>query len=300
MSSDDVKRIIQHSLEGAGIPAPFARLLEIPLRQPGRAYSDTEPSRWEAFIRACCDATGGDERLVATIAASFELCISALDVLDEIEDNDVSPLVEAVGTPRSINVSTALLTAAQSLMLAIPAGNSTSNTSADFAGALNRAVLAATAGQDRDLEPTAHGGDSLDRSLSIARDKSGSLVAGAAVLGAMTGTSDEAILARYSELGTHFGAMAQIANDIHDAVDPTQKSDARVMKPTLPILFASRAEADEGARLQNDQIVRSGALHFGWVVFETERRKCVEIIDELAQLGHLVEPLYAMLGKLGS
>lgn len=301
MSSDDVKRIIAHSLEGAGLPAPFAKLLDVPLRQPGRALSDDIPSRWENFIRSCAEAAEGDVGLVPIIAASYELTIAALDVLDEIEDGDHSELVDQVGTARALNISTALMAASQNLVLTMPVTASTGNSPSDFGRVLSRAVLCATAGQDQDLQgTTASDGGSLYRSLAIAQEKSGSLVAGAAVLGAMTGCCDEMDLARYWDLGIHFGAMAQIANDIHDALDPERKSDLAAKKPTLPMLFASRASGRAPTSQADIRIEDSGALHFGWVVLEVERRKCREIVDELGQRHHRVASLVSMIGNSGS
>jgi hypothetical protein len=61
--------------------------------------------RWSSPARVA----HGDARVAARVAAAVELFITGLDILDEIEDDDHSPLVDQAGVARALNVSTGLL-----------------------------------------------------------------------------------------------------------------------------------------------------------------------------------------------
>ncbi len=229
------------------------------------------------------------------VAASFELCIAALDVFDEIEDGDSSPEVDVVGVPRAMNVANALYAQSQIVLSTLHSVSPLPNPPTAFFDTLNRAVVLATAGQDADLQADGDTVQPLDHALQIARQKSGNLVAGASVLGALTGTSDEGTLEKYHEFGLRFGTMAQIANDIHDANDTSGKSDITSGKRTLPRLFAIRAAKSSTTAPSGQDVERSGALHFSWVVFEIERRKCLKTLTELEMAGQHVDLLHAMV-----
>ncbi len=295
VSSDDVKRVIRDSFEGAGLPAPFSKLLEIPLRQVGRALFGDSPSQWEQLIHASCAASRGELTATPIVAAAFELCIAALDVFDEIEDGDASPLVDSIGVPRAMNVATTLLAHSQVVLTRLSSVGHLANPATAFVEAMNRAVVLATIGQDEDLTSHDDADQSLERALQIARQKSGNLVAGAAMLGALTGSSDRKTLEKYREFGLHFGTMAQIANDIHDANPETGKSDSVEGKSTLPRLFAARSARSSVSEISDQQVERSGGLHFSWVVFEIERARCLKTLSELETAGQEIENLKTMV-----
>lgn len=296
MSARATRRIVTDTVEGAGLPAPFKELILLALAQPGRILHEDTPSHFPAFIEACCIAAHGDVSLVPRTAASFELCIAASDVLDEIEDADESQLVKAVGVPRALNATTALLGLSH---LALSAGSEVDANESTFL-ALNRSlaetIVSSTVGQDHDLMSSSSDKTSISVALEIARKKSGSLVAGACQLGCMLGTRDPEIMSLYHEFGVHLGTAHQLANDLHDAASPS-KSDRAQSRNTVPLTFHDKPLELLTRTDVDDTMLHSGALHFTWVLIETERLRCEHIIDSLLLRGHEGASLRALLGS---
>lgn len=286
-SLDIAKEVIIDALGALDAPYPFFALLRIPLSQPGKLLGDGERHDWVHLVLAACTATGGDPAIGARVAAAVECFMASLDLLDEVEDGDASPTVEAAGMPQALNAATALLLIGQRILLDLPARPPLPDP-ADFARALALGGLAATGGQHLDLAAEGQGATSADDALAIARRKSGALASTACRLGAMVGTGDPALLDLYSRWGTHFGTAAQLANDLHDAFDAGRKSDVARRKKTLPLAYHERSTADARVPVT---IAASGALHFTWVIVEIERQACREIAEQLAARGQDVAPL---------
>lgn len=282
-----VKPVLLAIVGALDAPLSFSDALRIPLRQPGKVLGDCGRPLWVQLVLAACAATGGDPDFGARVAAGVECAMAALDLLDEIEDGDASPTVEAVGTAQALNVATALLLLGQRALLDLPP-RADLPAPADFARALTAGILAATGGQHLDLtSPTAITA-TMDDALAIARRKAGALAGMACRLGAMVGTADVALLDRYGTWGLHYGTAAQLSNDLHDAVEETAKSDLAQQKPTLPLLFRRRAALAHHAV---PGVAASGALHFTWVVVEIEREACRSLTEELAARGQDVASL---------
>jgi competence protein ComQ len=241
-------------------------------------------------------ATGGPITTGARVAAAVEIFMAGLDVLDEVEDGDQSPTVEAVGTAQALNIATALLFLGQQTLFTLGDDRAAASGAA-FARVLTEIGLRATGGQHGDLASEGMAGITPDEALEIAREKSGRLVGGACRLGAMVGAADGALLDLYETWGQHFGLAAQLANDLHDADHDSAKSDQARQKATLPLLYTRRL-ANLGPSASG-ALANSGALHFTWVVLEIERQKCVELLGQLAARGQEVGDLRSLLGRVG-
>jgi geranylgeranyl diphosphate synthase type I len=220
--------------------------------------------------------------------------MAGLDVLDEIEDGDHSPLVEAAGIAQALNISTLLLMLAQSVLLNLTADNVVSERIVLFAKTLADAGVEATGGQHRDLAAESNTTISYDDALQTARLKAGVLVACACKLGALVATDDPELLALYYDWGIHYGTAAQLSNDLHDVDDQEGKSDIARQKGTLPLLYERASNPTE---MMSDPR-QSGALHFTWVVLEIERQRCAEIADRLADHGQAADNLRTLLGSI--
>ena len=295
MSVRESRQIVIDTLKGASLPVPFETLLLIPLQQPGRLLNIDDPSRWTRLIEACCQSANGLVDLVPRVAAAFEVCIAALDVLDEVEDGDASALIDIAGVSRSINVSTSLLSLSHLILSAITEQTLVPTLESQLHHAMSASVMAATVGQDLDLQSEEHLVTDVNVALQVARQKSGSLGAGACHMGALLGTQDDRILEVYRQFGHHFGTMSQIANDIHDQDVPDIKTDVSRNKPTLPNIYRRNFETSESTKSGHDELEETGSLHFAWVVFETERLRCQEIIARLRNLGHDADHLQRLL-----
>ena len=55
-----------------------------------------------AVVLGSAAATGGSARAAERVAAALELFLAGLDVLDEVEDGDYSPLAERAGQARAL------------------------------------------------------------------------------------------------------------------------------------------------------------------------------------------------------
>lgn len=277
------------------LPASSRHFAAIPLQQPGKAWSGEAKPLWPATVLAACAAAGGDLTIGSKVAAAVEIFMAALDVMDEIEDGDQSPLVEAVGIPQALNIATALLLLPQTLLSKLTTDGITLARVALLTQTLAEAGLTATGGQHRDLLGEQHNALSYEDAIETARMKAGALVAGACKLGALVGTDDSDLLARYADWGLHYGTAAQLSNDLHDAEDEDEKSDLMRQKGTVPLLYQRGTDTTSaiGTTTQG-----SGALHFTWVVLEIERQHCAAIADELETQGQAAIHLRALLGTV--
>lgn len=269
------------ALGALGAPPSFSPLLQIPLSQPDKVLGGADRPSWVHLVLAACAATGGEVAYGARVAAAVEVFMAALDVLDEIEDGDSSPTVAAAGPPQALNVTTALLLLGPQLLLELPPRAGLPSPS-DFARVLTTGGLTATTGQHLDLANEGFAAGSSEEVLETARRKAGALSGAACQLGAMVGTADQELLDLYGRWGTHYGTVAQLANDLHDAVDDTDKSDVTRKKSTLPLIFNQRTANETG---ESPGVVASGALHFTWVIVEIERQACRDLADELDARG---------------
>ena len=290
-----VGQALREAVEGTDLPASFRRLLYIPLRQGYKVLAETPQPRWPVLVLASCAAARGDERAGVRVAAAVELFMAALDAIDELEDDDYSPLVQEAGTAQALNVSTALLVLAQHLLAGLGEDGVPPERVPLFVRALAQAGLTASGGQHLDLTAEGREDVSTADALDIARRKAGAMVGVACRLGALLGTGDEEVLALYDAWGCHYGTAAQLANDLRDAENKGQKSDWQRAKGTLPLIY-SRNSPTRGLESPIPQSLRaSGALHFTWVVREIERQACAGVLEQLAARGQAVAPLCAIL-----
>lgn len=276
-----VRSRLLEALGAFNAPASFSALLHTPLSQSDKVLGGAERPSWVMLALAACVATGGDVAYGARVAAAVEVFMAALDVLDEIEDGDASPTAAAAGIPQALNGATALLLLAPRMLLDLPTRDGLPSPG-DFARVLVDGGLTATGGQHLDLTGEGFAAGSPEEALAVARRKAGVLASVACRLGAMVGTTDETLLDLYGRWGMHYGTVAQLANDLHDAVDDAAKSDIARKKSTLPLLFSHRVASETGS---NSGVAASGALHFTWVVVEIERQACRDLADELDARG---------------
>jgi geranylgeranyl pyrophosphate synthase len=282
-------------VERIPLPASSRHFAAIPLQQPGKVLSGTAKPLWPATVLAACAAANGDMTIGSKVAAAVEIFMAGLDVLDEIEDGDQSPLVDAVGTAQALNIATALLLLPQTLLCGLTDDGVVPARANLLARTLAEAGLAATGGQHRDLLGEQGVVHSYDAAIEIARMKAGTLVAGACKLGALVGTDDDILLAHYHNWGLHYGTAAQLSNDLHDAENGESKSDLARQKGTVPLIY--QRGSTPGSPTPNDA-QESGALHFTWVILEIERQQCAAIADDLAAHGQAAEHLLALLGSV--
>jgi heptaprenyl diphosphate synthase len=112
-------------------------------------------------------------------------------------------------------------------------------------------------GQIRETLGPSEGDDALAHYLSVVADKTGSLIATAALFGAKMAGASVDVQETLSEFGERIGAAFQLSDDIIDIASETGDSgktpgtDLREGVPTLPTLIALRSTDPGGERLRS-------------------------------------------------
>jgi len=200
-----------------------------------------------------------DPVYASSVAVAVESFASALDLLDDIEDEDQTSIVQELGAARVLNVSTILLTLAQQALLSLSDLGVDPANILSLLNTLQESTLGITSGQHQDiLAETRSALDfTLEECIDIAAIKAGALLSLACRLGAQCAGADDALRERYAEFGKLLGIAAQLDNDCHDMYHLVQgkipdelpeetgsaswsvKSDLIRSKKTLPVVLAA-------------------------------------------------------------
>jgi len=111
-------------------------------------------------------------------------------------------------------------------------------------------------GQIRETVGPAAGEDPVAHHLDVLAGKTGSLIALAGRMGAMTSGADARTAESVAAYGEKFGVAFQLSDDLIDIASETEESgktpgtDLREGVRTLPVLLALRGTDPEGARLR--------------------------------------------------
>jgi hypothetical protein len=97
------------------------KLLSQPHIETNPAHSVLPAGVWALLTLLVAQHVSPDINPLVTssIAVAVECFVCALDLLDDIEDEDQTPVVQELGTARVLNVSTALLMLAQRAILSL-------------------------------------------------------------------------------------------------------------------------------------------------------------------------------------
>ena len=244
-------------------------------------------------------------------AVAVEIAMSAADLLDELTDDDPSPFVEKYGRGQALNTGNLMLVMAQEV-LQRHALNTGSRQPLLALAALQEMLAQAALGQHLDMlyEGMALDEVTLDMSVRMTELKAGALVSGACRIGALMAGADDRIVDLLARFGKANGAIAQLANDAQDVTPrvsgdepdilPERKTDLRMRKRTLPIVFALRDDSPQPNALQRafsgdptqpmDEeelrraIVDAGGLQFVNLIIEVHRQNALEVLAELESL----------------
>jgi len=111
-------------------------------------------------------------------------------------------------------------------------------------------------GQIRETVGPKEGADPIEHYLAVLADKTGSLIATAAVFGAHYAGAGPDVVAGVREFAEQIGVAFQLSDDILDIASESTESgktpgtDLREGVPTLPVLYALRSTDPAGARLR--------------------------------------------------
>jgi geranylgeranyl diphosphate synthase type I len=196
-----------------------------------------------------------DPALACQVAIATECFVCALDLLDDVEDEDQTPVMLELGAARTLNVSTALLALAQRALLSCLQSGADPPLVLRLLDVMHEALLTATSGQHRDLLAERCEARDLTREecIEIAAAKAGAIMRLACLLGAICAGATDAECAEFAEMGEILGIAHQLDNDAHDLyyllesaitsantpVERSVKTDLARGKKTLPVVLAA-------------------------------------------------------------
>jgi len=210
------------------------------LFSPSQAPSPMSPNgAWGLFtyLLAHQGNTSDDHQRALQVALAVEVAACAIDIQDDLIDNERTPLIAVIGVQRAILVVSALLTLSEQAILAVSDAPVSSRALQET---LLQGILETIAAQHLDLE--AEGVElSVEESLALASSKGSGLMCMACLLAALAaGVSD---LAPFTQLGTYLGQVHQIANDCQEIERLLEspghwRGDVLMRKQTLPLVLA--------------------------------------------------------------
>jgi geranylgeranyl pyrophosphate synthase len=234
--------------------------------------------------------------------------MAAADLLDEIADDDPSPIVRQYGPGQALNTANLMLVMAQQVLLKA-ARMSGGDKALDALGTLQEMLVDAAVGQHLDMLYDRMGAGEVDLEMSarVTELKAGTLIAGACRMGALMARADKQLVDLLDKFGRAMGGIAQIINDIQDVVpleegsggaEIERKTDVALHKRTMPIVFTLRDDAPKPNALQRafageagiDEeeqrraVIEAGGVQFAQLVMEVHKQNALEAIEELEAL----------------
>lgn len=196
-----------------------------------------------------------DSALASSVALATECFACALDLLDDVEDEDQTPIVLELGAARALNISTALLALAQYALLSCLESGADLPLVLRLLDIMQEALLTATSGQHRDLLAEQREARDFTREecIEIAAAKAGAIMRLACLFGAVCAGAADAECVEFAEMAELLGIAHQLDNDAHDLyylsgladassdapVERSVKTDLVRGKKTLPVVLAA-------------------------------------------------------------
>lgn len=260
-----------------------------------------------------------DPLYASSVAVAVECFVCAIDVLDDVIDEDQTPTVQALGTARMLNVSTALLTLAQQALLSLSELGIPHPRILQLLETLQASSLTVAAGQNWDVlvEQRLPEEVTFEECIEIAKAKAGSIMRLACRLGALCAGASDEVCEQFSALGELLGIAHQLDNDSHDLYYLLQgetpaatatgatgvKSDLVRGKKTLPVVLA----ASQGYSLQRWSLLADEekeeylkALHEGiittWGICLLYRERARDRLQEIEAQRPMAPALHLLLG----
>ncbi len=200
-----------------------------------------------------------DPVLAGSAAIAIESFVCALDLLDDVEDEDQTPIIQELGAARALNISTTLLALAQRSFLSLLHNGMDRALVLRLLGSMQEAMVVASSGQHRDLLAEQRKANDLTREecIEIATAKAGAIMRFACLAGAISAGASEDECEEFAEMGELLGIAHQLDNDAHDLYDLVESADGLIGtsagksvktdlargKKTLPVVLAATVHA---------------------------------------------------------
>ena len=264
------------------------------------------------LLVAQCISPHIDSALASSVAIATECFVCALDLLDDVEDEDQTPIMLELGAARILNISTALLALAQRAILQSGADMPLVLRLLDV---VQEVLLTATSGQHRDLLAEQRDARDFTREecIEIAAAKAGAIMCLACLLGAICAGAMDAECAEFAEMAELLGIAHQLDNDAHDlyylsgladaSSNRSVKTDLVRGKKTLPVVLAARMheplqgnhESSDGENQEYAQALREGIITT-WGISLLYRERARERFLAISSWRPLTPELRLLLG----
>jgi geranylgeranyl pyrophosphate synthase len=288
------------------------KLFSLPDPLPQVITSNVAP--WPSYVLLSCRAALAPEKREAwrealPEAVAVEIAMAAADLLDEIADDDPSPFVAKFGVGQALNTGNLMLVMAQDIVRRHAEAEGRER-AVQALGALQGMLVRAAVGQHLDMlyQEMDAGEVTLEMSAAMTDLKAGALMSGAARIGAIMSGANNEVVELLALIGHAIGSMAQLANDVQDVTPGSEaggnaaesKTDLRLRKRTLPIVFALRDDAPTPNPLQRafssgrsessdeeelkQAVMDAGGVQFTNLIAEVHRQQIREAVAELEHL----------------
>ncbi|MFL5733838.1 MAG: polyprenyl synthetase family protein [Chloroflexia bacterium] len=279
---------------------------------PARVQDFDALPRWPLFVLLSCQAasppgTPNAWRQALPAAVAVEIAMAAADILDELVDDDPSPLVLEYGPGQALNTGNLMLVMAQQALVwsARKRGGPIALAALD---ALQDMLVQAATGQHLDMLYDRTGPDevTLEMSAEMTSLKAGALISGACRIGALMAGAEDPVVETIARFGKELGSIAQLTNDVQDVLPRSveaafdRKTDLRKRKRTIPIVFTLRDDVPQPNALQRayaagpdapidedelrQAVMAAGGIQFTGLILEIHRQHALEALDHLEGL----------------
>jgi len=310
---------VVQALEGAG------KLLSQPEPQAEQAGPTLPAGHWPLLTLLVAQSISPDVDtvFVSSVAVAVECFVCALDLLDDVIDEDQTPTLQTLGAARTLNVSTALLTLTQQAILSLSPKAVAPELILHLLKTFQEAALVASTGEHQDVLAEQRPARDFTREecIEIARAKAGSIMRLACRLGALCAGADDDLCEQFSELGELLGIAHQLDNDSHDlyyllqsdtlpvsSIEPKTaianiKSDLVRRKKTLPVVLASQthstlqktSSSTDEEKNEYLQALREGILTT-WGICQLYRERARDRLQEIEAQKPVSHLLRLLLG----
>lgn len=207
------------------------------------------------LVLLSCEAVGGDWRRALPAAAAVELVHDFSLIHDDIEDGDEQRRQRATvwrlwGEPQAINVGDAMHSLARLALWKLEEYQIDAYKVRRAAQLLDETCLELCEGQYLDICYESQFDINVDDYLEMIDRKTAALISCSITLGAIIGTDDQDIVARFGRFGRKLGLAYQMVDDVLGIWGGKSASDIQKKKKTLPVIYAlERAGGEQRATL---------------------------------------------------
>ncbi|TWH55973.1 competence protein ComQ [Desulfitobacterium sp. LBE] len=257
---------------------------------------------WGNLLFAIGDVFGDSQETIVQVVVAMELYALAADIFDDIEDQDNDELPwRTIPAAQAINTANLILFLSFKALAAI-------NDQARYRQAndiFQTMGITACHGQNQEFLYEEQDSITIDQYFDAIGKKSGALTAGACKFAGVLAGCDARLTPDLEKFGQKLGIISQIKNDLQDLFQVEAKSDLKLGKKTLPLVYLAnilkenkekteelnqlcspaRRELLEFGPTETDRlrrfIIQEGAAHYCSVICAYFKQEAVEILDTM-------------------